>query len=75
MKLDQLNEAVNALNIASGIPLEPRLRLGLVYAEAAVLQLRSAAFTAAQAKVDGTFDDEMKQEILEQIWNELIEQP
>lgn len=73
MKLENLNEATTAVNTVMQIPLEPRLRLGLVHAEVALRAVRAVAFSAAQAKLDNTMDDATKQELMEQLWDELID--
>lgn len=72
MKLDLLNEAQIALTTLAPLPFETRLRHGLINAETVVRCVRAAAFTAQQAKVAGTLDADMREAILEQIWDELV---
>lgn len=72
MKLEHLNEAAAAVSTAVGIPLETRIRLGMLHAEAVVKSVRCAAMTAMQAKVAGTLTEDLKEAILEQLWDELV---
>jgi hypothetical protein len=72
VKLEQLTEASSALQAVVNMPLETRLRLGLVRAEAVVRCVRSAAFAAQNAKLEGVLDEDRKEAILEEIWDELV---
>lgn len=72
MKLEHLNEATGAVSTVAGVPFETRIRLGLIHAESALRCVRSAAFTAQQAKISGMLDTSVKAAILETIWEELV---
>jgi hypothetical protein len=73
MKLDDINEALAAVRTLRPAPLDPRLLQGLDHAEQVLKEVQRAAMIAQQEKLAGRLNSSLREQLLEDLWDSLVD--